>query len=74
MWMRFAFLPSEPAHGSSTPKPMDLTTRLLLGVTALAALGYVSFVYGSCAGDPDCHLRSCGRQLCGVVYSHRPAP
>ncbi|MBR0723093.1 hypothetical protein [Bradyrhizobium manausense] len=56
---------------------MDFTTRLLLGVTALVVLGYISFVYGSCAGDPDCHLRVCGRQFCGVVSSHaqdRPAP
>lgn len=53
---------------------MDLTTRLLLGVTALAVLGYFGFVYGGCAGDPDCHVRSCGRRLCGVVYIHRSAP
>jgi len=56
---------------------MDLTTRLLLGVTAFAVLGYISFVYGSCAGDPDCHFRTCGRQFCGVVYDHaqdHPAP
>ncbi|MBB4374156.1 hypothetical protein GGD63_006985 [Bradyrhizobium sp. cir1] len=25
---------------------MDLTTRFLLGLTAFAALGYVSFLYG----------------------------
>lgn len=56
---------------------MDLTTRLLLGVTAFAVLGYISFVYRGCAGDPDCHVRICGHQFCGVVYSHphdRPAP
>ncbi|MBW7967667.1 hypothetical protein [Bradyrhizobium sp. BR 10261] len=56
---------------------MDLTTRLLLGATALAVLGYVSFVYGSCAGDSACHFRTCGRHLCGVVHNHaqdRPAP
>ncbi|MET4258139.1 hypothetical protein ABIC09_003081 [Bradyrhizobium sp. S3.12.5] len=56
---------------------MDFTTRLLLGVTAFAVLGYISFVYGSCAVDPDCHLRTCGRQVCGVVHSHaqdRAAP
>ncbi len=46
---------------------MDLTTRLLLGVTALAVLGYIGLVYGSCARDPDCHVRTCGRQVCGVV-------
>lgn len=56
---------------------MDLITRLLLGVTALAVLVYISFVYGSCAGDPDCHFRTCGHRFCGVVYSHaqdRQAP
>jgi hypothetical protein len=49
---------------------MDLTTRLLIGVTALAVLAYVSFVYGGCAGDPDCHFRTCGHRLCGVVTDH----
>ena len=56
---------------------MDLITRLLLGVTALAVLVYISFVYGSCAGDPDCQFRICGHRFCGVVDSHaqdRPAP
>ena len=58
---------------------MDIRTRLLLGVTAVAVIGYIGLVYGRCASDPDCHFRSCagGRQLCGVVYSHaqdRPAP
>ena len=56
---------------------MDFTTRLLLGVAAFAVLAYISFVYGSCAGDPGCHFRTCGRQLCGVVDSHGhdgPAP
>ncbi|UVO37894.1 hypothetical protein KUL72_05770 [Bradyrhizobium arachidis] len=52
---------------------MDLTTRLLLGMTAFAVLGYLSFVYCGCAGAVDCHFRSCGRQLCGVVYSHPSA-
>ena len=49
---------------------MDLYTRLLLAVTAVAVLGYISFVYGSCAGDPDCHFRTCGHRFCGVVYDH----
>jgi hypothetical protein len=55
---------------------MDLYTRLLLGVTAFAVLGYISFVYGSCAGDPDCHFRLCpgGRSFCGVVHAHVQAP
>ncbi|WP_167354023.1 hypothetical protein ACNJX9_06095 [Bradyrhizobium sp. DASA03076] len=49
---------------------MDLAPRLLLGATALAVPGYVTFVYGSCAGDPDCHFRTCGYRFCGVVYDH----
>ena len=51
---------------------MDLYTRLLLGVTAIAVLGYISFVYGSCVGDPDCHFRLCpgGHSFCGVVHTH----
>lgn len=51
---------------------MDLYTRLLLGVTALAVLGYIGLVYGSCASDPDCHFRLCagGRAFCGVDHVH----
>ncbi|WLB55750.1 hypothetical protein AB7008_42195 [Bradyrhizobium sp. 521_C7_N1_3] len=51
---------------------MDLYTRLLLGVTALAVLGYIGLVYGSCAHDPDCHFRLCagGRAFCGVDHVH----
>ncbi|WP_198024743.1 hypothetical protein [Bradyrhizobium sp. Cp5.3] len=51
---------------------MDLYTRLLLGVTAFAVLGYISFVYGSCSTDPACHFRLCagGRSFCGVVYGN----
>ncbi|MBR0785690.1 hypothetical protein [Bradyrhizobium iriomotense] len=51
---------------------MDLTTRLLLGVTAFAVLGYIGVVYGSCARDSDCHFRLCagGRSLCGVDHVH----
>ena len=61
---------SEPAHGSPTLRHMDAYTRLLLGVTALAVLGYIGMVYGGCAADPDCHFRVCagGRAFCGVVY------
>lgn len=53
---------------------MDLYTRFLLGLTALAVLGYIGAVYGGCAADPDCHFRSCagGRSFCGVVYGHAP--
>jgi hypothetical protein len=55
---------------------MDLRTRLLLGVTAFAVLGYIGLVYGGCAADPDCHFRSCpgGRAFCGVVHAHVQAP
>jgi hypothetical protein len=51
---------------------MDLWTRLLLGVTVFAVLGYISFVYASCASDLDCHFRPCagGRSLCGVDHAH----
>ncbi|MDA9390719.1 hypothetical protein WN73_08415 [Bradyrhizobium sp. CCBAU 45394] len=51
---------------------MDLWTRLLLGVTAFAVLGYIGVVYGGCASDPDCHFRLCpGRHsLCGVDHAH----
>jgi hypothetical protein len=51
---------------------MDLPTRLLLGITAFAVLGYISFVYGGCALDPDCHFPLCtgGRSLCGVDHAH----
>ena len=53
---------------------MDLRTRLLLGVTAFAVLGYIGLVYGGCALDPDCHFRLCPgqRSFCGVV--HAPLP
>jgi hypothetical protein len=48
---------------------MDLTTRLLLGATALAVIGYFGLIYGGCALDAHCHLRSCGaRYICGVIY------
>jgi hypothetical protein len=59
-----------PASHVAVDRIMDLYTRLLLGVTAFAVLAYISFVYGSCAGDPDCHFRVCGHRFCGVVYSH----
>ncbi|HEV2157002.1 hypothetical protein [Bradyrhizobium sp.] len=51
---------------------MDLWTRLLLGLTAFAVLGYISLIYGGCAADPDCHFRLCagGRSLCGVDHAH----
>jgi hypothetical protein len=46
---------------------MDLTTRLLLGATALAVIGYFGLIYGGCAFDAHCHLRSCGMRICGVI-------
>ncbi|WP_201724225.1 hypothetical protein [Bradyrhizobium centrolobii] len=51
---------------------MDLHTRLLLGITAFAVLGYIGLVYGGCALDPDCHFGRCPgqRAFCGVVYGH----
>jgi hypothetical protein len=54
---------------------MDLKTRLLLGATAVAVLGYVAIVYGGCALDEHCHLRSCygGRHTCGVIYDPVPS-
>lgn len=50
---------------------MDLYTRLLLGVTAFAVLGYIGLVYGGCALDPDCRFRPCPgqRSFCGVVHT-----
>ncbi len=49
---------------------MDLWTKSLLGITAVAVLGYFGIVYGSCALDPRCHLRACphGRYTCGVIH------
>ncbi|BAL74390.1 hypothetical protein [Bradyrhizobium cosmicum] len=54
---------------------MDRWTRLLLVVTAVAVLGYISMIYGSCAFDPDCHFRLCagGRSLCGADHTHVPS-
>ena len=55
---------------------MDLHTKLLLGATALAVIGYFALIYGSCALDAHCHLRTgcTGRSLCGVVYDTGGAP
>jgi len=47
---------------------MDLTTRLLLGATALAVIGYFGVIYGGCAFDPQCHMRYCGARICGVIH------
>ena len=48
---------------------MDFRTRLLLGATALAVVGYFALVYGGCALDAHCHFRTCGPyRLCGVIH------
>ncbi|WP_426440543.1 hypothetical protein [Bradyrhizobium genosp. P] len=48
---------------------MDVLTKCLLGVTAVAVLGYFAMIYGGCALDARCHLRSCyAHRTCGVVY------
>ncbi|MBH5399451.1 hypothetical protein HZZ13_16920 [Bradyrhizobium sp. CNPSo 4010] len=46
---------------------MDFITRLLLGITAFAVLGYTGFVYGGCAADPDCHFASVPAGACSVA-------
>lgn len=53
---------------------MDLRTKLLLGATAIALIGYFALIYGSCALDPRCHLRPCGRYICGVIHDVEGAP
>ena len=48
---------------------MDGWTKLLLGITAAAVTCYIALIYGSCALEAHCHLRSCGgRYSSGVVY------
>jgi hypothetical protein len=47
---------------------LDLRTKLLLGATALAVIGYFALIYGGCALDPQCHVRICGHHVCGVVH------
>jgi len=49
---------------------MDRWTKLLIGATATAVIGYFALIYGSCALDTRCHLRSClhGKYTCGVIY------
>ena len=57
---------------------MDLRTRLLLGATALAVIGYFALIYGGCALDAHCHLRSCGGpykpHVCGVIRDPETPP
>jgi len=53
---------------------MDGWTKFLLGITAFAVTGYIALIYGSCALDAHCHLRSCGgHYICGVVYDRNDA-
>lgn len=47
---------------------MDGWTRWLLGLTAVAVIGYAALIYGGCVLDAHCHLRICGRQVCGMVH------
>ena len=49
---------------------MDLRTAMLLGATAFAVIGYAALIYGSCAFDPHCHIRTCGSRhhICGLAY------
>ncbi|HZR86391.1 MAG TPA: hypothetical protein VFB02_06290 [Bradyrhizobium sp.] len=49
---------------------MDGWTRFLLGITAVAVTGYIALIYGGCALDAHCHLRSCphSKYVCGVAY------
>ncbi|HLG84682.1 MAG TPA: hypothetical protein VKY22_27065 [Bradyrhizobium sp.] len=49
---------------------MDGWTKFLLGITAFAVIGYAALIYGGCALDAQCHLRSCphSRYVCGVVH------
>lgn len=47
---------------------MDGWSKCLTGATAIALICYFFQVYGDCAFDPHCHLRFCGRHLCGVVH------
>jgi hypothetical protein len=54
--------------------PMDGWTRFLLGITAVAVTGYIALIYGGCALDARCHLRSCphAKYACGVMYDAQP--
>jgi len=53
---------------------MDGWTQFLIGITAAAVTAYVALIYGSCALDAHCHLRSCGgRYSCGVTYDSNGA-
>jgi hypothetical protein len=60
---------------------MDSWTQWLIGLTAAAVIGYIALIYGSCALDARCQLRTCGRRVgvvyervCGAVYDRNDAP
>jgi hypothetical protein len=53
---------------------MDFRTRLLLGATTFAVIGYFALIYGSCALDEHCHVRLCGRHVCGVIHDGDTRP
>ena len=42
---------------------MDGKTKLLLGSTAIAVIGYFGLIYGGCALDLRCHIRYCNDAL-----------
>jgi hypothetical protein len=48
----------------------DLIAKWILGATAVVVIGYFGPIYGGCALDSRCHLRSClnHRYICGVTY------
>jgi hypothetical protein len=55
---------------------MDLIDKWLLGAVAAAVIGYIGLIYGGCALDSRCHLRTCPnhRYTCGVTYEPDSAP
>jgi len=60
---------------------MDFHTRLLLGLAAVAVIGYVALIYGGCALDPQCHVHYCGNgsyghglRICGLVCEGETVP
>lgn len=54
---------------------MDRWSKCLIGATAIALICYFFQVYGDCALDPHCHVRMCGRHVCGLVHDgDAPAP
>ncbi|KJC33823.1 hypothetical protein UP09_35945 [Bradyrhizobium sp. LTSP885] len=63
------YLCAQTAADEGIKAVMDAWTKCLLGATAFAVLGYFTLIYGGCAMDDRCHLRSCyAHRTCGVVY------